>query len=294
MNFIDFARSHGLEISSLVPSERVQRCGTIDKPRSKNGAFYFDGLRGWIWNWSGEARVQWFNDANAKPWTDAEKAAWKAKRQAGQVNQEREYLKGAERAAVMLREATPGEHSYLTIKGFKDAQGLVSKDGVLLIPMRNLLTNALQGVQMIQWIEADRKYQKKMNPGMKAKGAIFRMGDKTAPETFLVEGYATGLSVLAALRSVGLRASVLVCFSAGNMVHIAPQVKRGFVFADNDASGTGQRCAEQTNFPWCMADEVGMDANDLHMKRGLMAVCLKLMEVRRMNLMAAYRCRSLH
>lgn len=289
MSFVDFARAHGVEIdpSRLYPSEKIKRCGTTDKPSGTAGAYFWDGERGWVFNWSQEAKVQWFEDKNAKPWTDAEKAAWKAKRQAGQVNQEREYLKAAERASVMLREATPGEHSYLTIKGFKDAQGLVSKDGVLLIPMRNLLTNALQGVQMIQWIEADRKYQKKMNPGMKAKGAIFRMGDKTAPETFLVEGYATGLSVLAALRSVGLRASVLVCFSAGNMVHIAPQVKRGFVFADNDASGTGQKSAEQTNMPWCMADEAGMDANDLHMKRGLMAVCQKLMEVRRMNLMAA-------
>ena len=283
-NFIDFARAHGLEINParFQPSERIRRCGTTDKPNSTNGAYLWDGERGFVWNWAVEATAQWFEDANAKPWTEAEKAAWKAKRHAAYASQERDYQRAAIQAAEWLRTAKPGEHNYLHRKGFPEAQGFVTEDGALLIPMRSLSDNNLQGVQVVRWDEVAGKFSKKMFPGMRAKGAVFRIGDRTAPETFLVEGYATGLSVHAALRSVGLRASVLVCFSAGNMVYIAPQVKRGFVFADNDASGTGQRCAEQTNFPWCMADEVGMDANDLHMKRGLMAVCQKLMEVRRM------------
>lgn len=288
MNFIDFARSHGLEISSLVPSERVQRCGTIDKPRSKNGAFYFDGLRGWIWNWSGEARVQWFNDANANPWTEAEKAAWKAKRQAAQASQEQDYQRAAQRASELLRNAKPQEHNYLHRKGFPDAQGFVAADGALLIPMRNLMTNNLQGVQVIRWDEEARTFTKKMNPGMRAKGAVFRMGDKTAPETFLVEGYATGLSVHAALRSVGLRASVLVCFSANNLEFIAPQLKgRAFVCADNDKSGTGEKSAQATGLPYCMSPIVGEDMNDLHARAGLMAVCAQLMAVRRLELAMA-------
>ena len=121
-----------------------------------------------------------------------------------------------------------------------------------------------------------------MHPGMKAKAAVFRMGDKAAPETFLCEGYATGLSILAALRSVGLRASVLVCFSAGNLVTVAPAIRgKGFVFADNDRSEAGERAAQQTGLPYCMSDRVGEDANDLHMRAGLMAVCQHLMTVRR-------------
>lgn len=290
MSFIAFARAHGVEIdpAKLYASERIKRCGTTDKPRSTNGAYFWDGQRGWVWNWSAEARVQWFNDANAKPWTEEEKAAWRAKRQAAQATQEQEYQRAALRAAEMLRAAKPMEHNYLHRKGFPAAQGLVAADGALLIPMRNLQTNALQGVQAIRWDEEARTFTKKMNPGMRAKGAVFRMGDKTAPETFLVEGYATGLSVHAALRSVGLRASVLVCFSANNLEFIARQIKgRAFVCADNDKSGTGEKSAQATGLPYCMSPEVGEDMNDLHARAGLMAVCAQLMAVRRLELAMA-------
>jgi putative DNA primase/helicase len=159
---------------------------------------------------------------------------------------------------------------------------LFTADGALVVPMRNLTTNDLQGVQLIRWIEADRAYEKKMIPGMKAKGAVFRIGDKHAPETVLCEGYATGLSLAAALRSVGLRASVLVCFSAGNLQFIAPQATgRAYVFADHDKSGTGEQCAQATGLPYCMSPVEGEDANDLHQRAGLMAVCQLLMDVRR-------------
>ena len=36
MSFIDFARIHGVEIdpNRLFASDRIKRCGTVDKPRS--------------------------------------------------------------------------------------------------------------------------------------------------------------------------------------------------------------------------------------------------------------------
>ena len=45
MSFIDFARAHGVEINPdrLFASERIRRCGTVDKPRSTNGAYFWDG-----------------------------------------------------------------------------------------------------------------------------------------------------------------------------------------------------------------------------------------------------------
>ncbi len=284
MNFIDFARAHGVEIdpARLYASERIKRCGTTEKPKGTNGAYFWDGERGWVFNWAAEARVQWFHDEKATPWTEAEKAAWKAKRQAAQASQEQDYQRAAQRASELLRNAKPQEHNYLHRKGFPDAQGFVAADGALLIPMRNLITNNVQGVQVIRWDEEARSFTKKMSPGMKAKGAVFRMGDKTAPEAILCEGYATGLSIIAALRSVGLRASVLVCFSAHNLEFIAPQVKgRAYVFADHDASGTGEKSAKATGLPYCMSPVMGEDANDLHARAGLFAVCKLLMEVRR-------------
>jgi phage/plasmid primase-like uncharacterized protein len=284
MSFINFARAHGVEIHDLYPSATIRRCGTVDHPRSKNGAYFWDGARGFVWNWAAEATAQWFNDANAQPWSEAEKTQWRLKRAAAASQQSGGHRRATLRADEMLGIAKPGEHNYLHIKGFPDAQGLVAADGALLIPMRSLERNELQGLQMIRWISPERRYEKKMLPGMKARGAVFRLGNQSAPETFLVEGYATGLSVMAALGSVGLHACVLVCFSAGNLVHVAPQVRgKCFVFADHDESQAGENAALQTRLPYCMSPALG-DANDLHVKSGLMAVCAQLMAVRRLAL----------
>lgn len=284
MSFIQFARAHGVEIdpARLYPSAKIKRCGTVEKPRSRNGAYFWDGMRGWVFNWAGQAQVQWFNDPAAKPWTEAEKAAWKAQRQAQRIRQEQGYQRAAQQAHELLRTATPGTHSYLHAKGFPQAQGLIAPDGALLIPMRHHQTNALQGVQMIRWLEEERRHDKKMQPyGMKAAGAVHRMGSNNTFETCLVEGYATGLSVLEALRGMGVQAVVLVCFSSHNLTLVAQGVHgRAYVFADHDKSGTGQGAAEQTGLPWCMSPIEGEDANDLHQRAGVLAVRQLLMQVR--------------
>jgi putative DNA primase/helicase len=77
-----------------------------------------------------------------------------------------------------------------------------------------------------------------------------------------------------------MTASVVVCFSASNLIAVADQIPgKRFIFADNDESKTGQTSAESTGLPWTMADTVGWDANDLHMKDGLFSVVSKLMGV---------------
>lgn len=282
MNFIDFARAHGVEIdpNRLYPSDKIKRCGTVEKPRSGNGAYFWDGQRGWVMDWSGEARVIWYEDPHAKPWTDEEKRLWAAKRASAATEQEHRYQQAALQADIVLRSAKPDHHPYLEMKGFKDEKGLVLDDK-LLIPMRNVVTNKLQGYQAIRWDMDSRKYEKKMLTGMRAKNAVLYMGNRDIPECWLVEGFATGLSVRNALRSVGLNASVVVTFSASNLIQVADQIPgRRFVFADNDESKTGEKAALETGLPWTMADTVGWDANDLHAKKGLFSVVAKIMECR--------------
>jgi len=281
VSFIDFARGHGVEISysKLYPSDRIKRCGTTEKPKSGNGAYFWDGERGWVMNWAGEARVVWYEDPHARPWTDEEKRAWVEKRRSQQSDQQRKYDQVALQADIVLRSAKIENHAYLQYKGFSDEKGLVLNDK-LMIPMRNVVTNKLQGYQSIYWDLQARKYDKKMLTGMRAKNAVFCIGSRTAEEFWLVEGYATGLSVYHALKSCGMTASVIVCFSASNLVAVADQISgKRFIFADNDESKTGQTSAEATGLPWTMPDTVGWDANDLHTRESLFAVVSKIMGV---------------
>lgn len=282
MTFIDFARAHGVDIdpAKLYPSERIRRCGTVDKPRSGNGAYFWDGERGWVMDWSGEARTIWFEDPKAKPWTDEEKRQWALKRASAASEQDRKYDRAALEADITLRSAKMDNHPYLEIKGFKEARGLVL-DEKLMVPMRNVVTNKLQGYQTIFWDEPNRQYEKKMLHGMRAKNAVLFLGNRESPESWLVEGFATGLSLRHALRSVGIPASVVICFSASNLIQVADQIPgKRFVFADNDLSKTGEKSAIQTGLPWTMADTVGWDANDLHLKESLFAVVSKVMALK--------------
>lgn len=283
MSFIDFARGHGLTIdpSRFHPSESIRRCGTVDKPKSTNGAYFWNGDRGWVYNWSGEARVEWYQDPNAKPWTDDDKKAWAQKRQSANQERERGYEIVSKRAETMLKAADRKTHDYLYLKGFPDELGLVLERR-LLIPMRDVITNELNGLQTIHWLDGERKFEKKMLAGMRAKGAVFWMGSRKPEETWLVEGYATGLSVRDALKSMGVKASVVVTFSATNLAHVAKLIQgKKFIFADNDESETGKKFAEMTGLPWVMADEKGYDANDLHKEKGLFFVVKKIMDCRK-------------
>jgi putative DNA primase/helicase len=281
MDFVTFAQNHGLVITSLYASERIKRCGTVDKPRSTNGAYFYDGQKGWVFNWAGDARVIWYDDPNQKPWTMEEKFAWMKKRQEQSTKQNQTYELAAERAEIILRASKLDNHPYLEFKGFKDMKGFVHETS-LMIPMRNVVTNKLQGLQEIYWDEPNRKYEKKMLAGMRAKNAVHWLGDRDAKEKWLVEGYATGMSLHHALRSVGMQATVVVCFSANNLVQVSAQIKGDrYIFADHDKSKTGENSAIETGLPWTMADEEGMDANDLHDKYGLIAVVKKVMELRK-------------
>lgn len=182
----------------------------------------------------------------------------------------------AARAEDLISSAKLGRHAYLELKGFPDKLGLILEDGALGVPMRNFRTNALQGLQVIRWLPTERRYQKLMLPGTKAAGAALCLGDFRSRRVWLCEGYATGLSILEALRMMSSSASVLVCFSAGNLPGICREVsatgRECYVFADNDKSSAGQAAAEQSGAPYVMSDIEGEDANDLHCRSGIWAV----------------------
>lgn len=262
MSFHEHARAHGLILDRLIADGRWHRVPTEDKPRKHNGAYLWDGSRGVVRNFRTMEDFASWRDGSVGRVSVREV---RQQQRAVAAETKRKQAEASKTAASMIARAAFEAHPYLASKGFGQECGLVL-DGELLIPMRNHATNAIQSVQRIASDGA-----KKFLFGGAAKGAVYRFGVRR--EQWLCEGYATGLSLRAALRDMRSDVSVTVCFSAENMSHVAKFVKGpAWVLADNDESGTGERCARATGLPWAMPEVLGMDGNDLHQASGLRAL----------------------
>lgn len=174
---------------------------------------------------------------------------------------EPDYSEGRDEARRIVAASQMGHHPYLERKGFPTERGLIHEDA-LVIPMRR--DGGIESVQRI-WPDGRKKFL----AGARASGTSFELG--RGGLRWLVEGYATGLSVRAALKLLYRADTVVVCFSASGLAH-----QRGHtVVADHDESGTGQKYAEATRLPYWMPDTVG-DANDYHLARGIRALADEL------------------
>lgn len=263
MSFLSFCSERGLIVEHLTMGRWV-RTRTKDHPKKRNGAYFFAGDFGHVRNWAEMDRTEtWFRDREAKPDPNM-LARMEASRRAHDAKRERDAQKAAQTARDMISKASAYTHPYLISKGLPKVRGLVLNDS-LLVPMRSS-RNLIVGLQEIKMDAGE--WVKKMLHGTRAKGARLVLGAGTP---ILCEGYATGLSIQAALDLSPNGMAAVVCFSAGNIVEVA-KILKGYVFADNDLSAAGQKAAEQTGLPWCMSETVGHDANDVHRLRGLMAV----------------------
>ena len=207
------------------------------------------------------------NDRHEKP-TAAQLQARK-REQAERLTQEgmeRERLAqaAARKAGWIMHQTVQEQHAYLHSKGWAEAKGAVwwagEDQNLLCIPMR--VGEALVGVQMI-----DRAGGKRYLSGQRTSGAEYLIANNgRGAEDFWVEGYASGLSLRACLSALRMRYRIHVTFSAGNLKAMA---NSGYVIADNDASGTGERVAIATGLPYWMSDVQGEDINDAHKRLGL-------------------------
>ena len=259
MDFITFCRLHGVLIHYLPPIGVWKRYPTEDKPKHRNGAVKFMGDSGFVQNHALEVTVSFWRPDVPVTIDHAALA-----RQAKMAVQETAFkqLEAAKRAAGILHQCQYAFHPYLKRKGFPEESGNVwlrDGDQVLVIPMR--VGSNLVGVQLI-----DESGSKKFLSGQKTSEAEFVIDNK-GPH-ILCEGYATALSVRMILKSYKRRYTIHVCFSAGNMVKIAARLSGGFVVADNDESGTGERVAKQIGWPYWISDKLG-DFNDHHLREGI-------------------------
>ena len=255
MRFEEFARSYGLIVDSITPHKWVST-PTEDHPRKRNGRYKYTGDVGWVQNWATmDAPSMWKSDTQARP-----------EIMGMRVQADRQRMEDAKRAESkagwILHQTYLSPHPYLSKKGFNDEMGNVwDKDGkhLLVIPMRH--DGRLIGCQIID------DGSKKFLYGQRSKGASFVIDAKGDP--IFCEGYATGLSIRAAMRAMKIRYKIYICFSASNVTHIASKIPGGFIVADNDPNGIGEKAARETGKPFWLSDTVGEDFNDFHLRVGL-------------------------
>lgn len=259
MNFLDFCRAHGILIQSMPPLGLWRRYPTEDHPRSRNGAVKFMGDHGFVQNHATEVTVSvWKPDAPVKI------NARDLQEQVRKAEQEtlRRQAEASRKAAWILHQCQYASHEYLRKKGHAEEVGNVwvrEGEHLLVIPMR--VGKNLVGVQLI-----DAGGNKRFLSGQRTSEAAFVIDNKGP--NYLCEGVATALSLRAILKNWKRRYTIHVTFSAGNMLKIAATLPGGYVIADNDLSGTGERVAKEIGWPYWISDQVG-DCNDHHLREGL-------------------------
>lgn len=263
-DFLLFASSHGLIINHLTHG-KITRCPTEGHRSKRNGAFFFDGAWGWIQNWAEhEAPILWKSDKVI----DNQEFQRKIKDSQTKYAVERKKLQAdaASKAKWILGQCELNLSAYLARKGFPEiSTNLWTKGGdypVLVIPMR--IDKEIIGCQLI-----DNDGNKKFLRGQVTNDACFTIGQ--GRQVFMVEGYASGLSLQVILQTLRISYQIKVTFSAGNLARFARRFD-GFVIADNDASGVGQRVATESGRRWWMSPKTGQDINDYHLSDGVFKV----------------------
>lgn len=221
-------------------------------------------------DFSSDISATWHDETQVDAATAAkmlEKARAQSREYARQ--QARSQARAADTAARMIREATMSTHPYLARKGFPNLLGLV-QDGKLLVPVRD----ATEYSRVISVQTIDAAGAKKFLPGGRTRCGVYRIGvaPARARRAVLCEGYATGLSLHAALQRLPGPYTIIVCFSAGNLELVAQYFPGALVCADNDESKRGEEAARATGLEWRMPPDVGTDFNDMHLKCGVFAV----------------------
>lgn len=298
--FLEAMREHGCEPASgheIVADDVLHRFQIAgDKPRSENGAYQLqvqaDGFAcGWFRNWKTGETVSWHSKTSRKASAE-EKAAAKARVDAMRREREArdaEHKKdAAERAARIWAEAKPatGKEAYLARK-LATGEGCRVYKGAVVVPLR-------KGADIVGLQFIDDDGGKKFLSGSDVDGAYCSIAKRSDDlgTIAIVEGYATGASVRAAMGW-----PVIVAFNAGNLKAVARAMRdkypdaRIVIAGDNDQWTTvkgkpvnvGKDAADQAAvaiggaqvvLPQVAADDPAKrtDWNDIHVSDGLDAV----------------------
>lgn len=272
---IDAMRGAGLEPPEQIHLDgKLHRFKSGTKGQGKGGdkpgwyVVYGDGVpAGRFGCWRSGVEVTWRAEigrklspaeemANARRMAEA-----KAARDAEQARQYEVASSTVETIWSSAQGASP-EHPYLQRKGIGVHGARVTGDGRLVVPLYG------QDGQLstLQYIAHDGT--KLYHPGGQTGGKFWMIGTADEPGIiYIAEGFATAATIHEATNR-----PVVVAYSASNLVPVTGSIREMFgqsqdvvIVADNDASGVGQRYAEQAAAKYgarvVMPPESG-DAND--------------------------------
>lgn len=259
MDLLSALSAAGLVVRELVSDGEIQRCGTVKKPRSKNGWYivYEDGKAACFGNWETGDGYDYWQDGDI---TEAERGRAKAKMEDLRRKRENDYLEAADKALEYIEGcADDGFSDYLKNKRIYP-HGAKFDGNVIIIPCQD----ASGKVWSYQKIYGDGS--KYFMPGGRVRGCYYMIAGRNVSKDELVvvcEGFATG----AAIHQVtGL--PVIVAFNAGNLLAVCRSVvfRNLVIAADNDESGVGEKAAKETGYPYHMPPVVGWDYSDMFLE----------------------------
>ena len=184
-----------------------------------------------------------------------------------------------ENARFILDNCVMQPHQYLKDKGFVNKLGMVFDGKVylseypfyweyrnmLVVPVRSAdRERKLMSIQMIS-PSGDKKFL----PHLKVRGGTAIIGNGK-PKVY-TEGFATGMSIMYSLKSVGVNPQVIVAFSAANVPIAIKGHGAGYVIADRDRIDMkGERYAKISKMPYWLPPDIPeiSDANDCYKAYG--------------------------
>ena len=130
--FVEQLQAAGLAVTHVVADGRLHRCGTVDKPRSRNGAYvvHMDAPASLWWqNWQSGDSGTWTAKED-KGLTAAERKTLRQRIEAAKAEaraeQEKRWAAAAKLAAIIWEKSTPADpgHPYLQRKSVLPLGGI--------------------------------------------------------------------------------------------------------------------------------------------------------------------------
>lgn len=234
----------------IILDGQLRRFRPDPKKHDRSGWYvgHADGICTMIWGDWRQGIEQTIKATINRPYTVADEMAHVARVAAAKAARDAERKKQNEVAASTVEiiwsegAAASPEHPYLKRKGIQPHGAKITGDGRLMVP----LFDSDGVLASLQYIDAEGG--KLYHPGGSVGGKFCIIGTMDVPGVlYVAEGFATA----ATIHEVSNR-PVIVAYSASNLVPVTGTLRDLYgqsqdivIVADNDASGVGQKYAEQ-------------------------------------------------